>query len=219
MRLLIRQECYANQPSEWAESQCPSLRLLLGLLVFFVSQLYTASLIHRNLHGLLWRSHECWNVSMCQDNRTRWRELARHFARRWSCPMHRSHAVFYPPNPTHPCVSPGIYFEPPVQSWNGSLCRIDMGGLGMNGCRLNIWECESNDQFLPISSLRICIKHPRVRLETYVRTIVTSTPIELTKLGLQHETCDGSCHWFLAANLFRGFEPTEYEGFRPPVEL
>lgn len=24
---------------------------------------------------------------------------------------------------------------------------------------------------------------------------------------------------FLAANLFRGFEATEYEGFRPPVEL
>lgn len=38
MRLLIRQECYANQPSEWAESQCPSLRLILWLLVFFVFQ-------------------------------------------------------------------------------------------------------------------------------------------------------------------------------------
>jgi len=29
MRLLIRQECYANQTSEWAGSQCPSLRLLI----------------------------------------------------------------------------------------------------------------------------------------------------------------------------------------------
>lgn len=139
--------------------------------------------------------------------------ISQTFACRWSCPMHWSHAV------SSPRVSPGVYFELPVRSWNGSRCRIVMGGLGMNGRRLNIRECESNYQFLPISMVRMCIKQPRVRLETYVQTIVTSTPIELTKLGLWHETCDGNCHWFLAANLFRGFEPTEYEGFRPPVEL